>query len=229
MRITRRALLVLISAGVAGLTLWLTLGNAAATEPQTASGRLAACRLAAPQPAEPLELNLVAIRIGTTDYAKAIAMEKEVFLCEGSIKDVETFIEWVQVRSGSFMKPRAPTVEQASCEKAYPRGLVTCKSKRVPVGPPSLPLKGCKPLPMDRQPAAPVRMSSVVLGRLVKTVKVEKEIWSCRQGLGDVYLFTEIVEAAPGKVSQRLFEGIVCIKSESEAELLRCDRIKIAQ
>lgn len=229
MRITRRALLVLISAGVAGLTLWLTLGNAAATKPQTAASGLAACRLAAPQPAEPLELNLVAIKIGTTDYAKSIAMEKEVFLCEGSIKDVETFIEWVQVRSGSFMKPRTPTVEQAACEKAYPRGLVTCKSRRVTVGPPSIPLKGCKPQPMDRQPAAPVRMSSVVLGRLVKTVKVEKEIWSCRQGIGDVYLFTEIVEAAPGKVSQRLFEGIVCFKSESEAELVRCDRIRIAR
>lgn len=228
MRITRRGLLVLISVGLAGLTLWLTLGNAATTTPQTAAKRWAGCRLAAPQPAEPLELNLVAVKIGTTDYAKAIAMEKEVFLCEGSIKDVETFIEWVQVRSGNFMKPRAPTVEQASCEKAYPRGVVTCKSRRVTVGPPANPLKGCKPLPMDRQPAAPVRMSSVVLGRLVKTVKVEKEIWACPRGIGDIYLFTEIVEAAPGKVSQRLFEGILCIKSESEAELLRCDRIKIA-
>ena len=57
---------------------------------------------------------------------------------------------------------------------------------------------------------------------------MEKEIWSCQRGIGDVYLFTEIVEAAPGKVSQRLFEGIVCFKSESEGELLRCDRIKIA-
>src|SRR4029450_2924694 len=126
-------------------------------------------------------------------------------------------------------KPRPPLVEQAACLKTYPRGVVSCRSRRVTVGPPSNPMKGCKPRPMDSQPAAPVRMSSVVFGRLVKTVKVEKEIWACPEGIGDVYLFTEIVEAAPGKVSQRLFEGLLCIKSESKAEVVRCDRIKIAQ
>jgi hypothetical protein len=228
MRITRRRLLVLVSVGVAGLTLWLTLSNAAATKPQTAAKRSAGCRLAAPQPAEPLELNLVGVKVGSRQVAKAIAMEKEVFICESSIKDVETFIEWVQARSGSGMTLPSLRVDQASCEKSY-RGLVSCKSRRVIVGPPSNPLKGCKPLPMDRQPAAPVRMSSVVFDPLVTTVKVEKEIWACPRGIGDVYLFTEIVEATPGKVRPSFFEGIVCLKSESEAELVRCDRIKIAQ
>jgi hypothetical protein len=222
MHITRRGLPVLIGAGLTGLTLWITLGNAAVNGPQTAQKRSAACRLASPQPAEPLELNLVVVKT----IAKSIAMEKEVFLCEGSIKDVETFIDWVQVGA---TKPRAPTVVQAACEKSYSKGVVSCKSRRVTVGPPSSPLRGCKPLPMDRQPASPVRMSSVVVGQLVKTVKVEKEIWSCPKGIGDIYLFTEIVEKAPGKVSKPVFDGVLCIKSESEGELVRCDRIKIAQ
>ena len=227
---SQRRLAVLAGVGVVGLVVWLGFGVAAATRPQTTATLSAACKLASPQPAAPLELNLVAVKSGTTDIAKSIAMEKEVFNCAKppSIKDVETFIEQVQVRSGNVMKPRPPLVEQYSCEKAFPSGTVSCRFKRVTVGAPSNPLEGCRPRPADQQPAAPVRMDSVVLGRLVKTVKVEKEIWDCREQIGDVYLFTEVVEAVPGRVTQRLFEGIVCVKSETAGEVVRCDRIKIA-
>ena len=196
------------------------------------------CRLHSPQPEAPLKLNLVAVR----GLAKAIAMEKEVFDCFDArstlaqIKDHETFIEIVQRAKGGkkpTVKTIAVTVMSVTCVKDLKTGRVSCKSARVPLARTSTPLSRCRPTrsrypfePME-QPSHPVEMSTVLLhGKLAKTVKVEKEVFDCAGQIGDLYVFTELVEAVRGSkgfahVSTK-FQGVMCFKNEARATLVSC-------
>jgi hypothetical protein len=69
-------------------------------------------------------------------------------------------------------------------------------------------------------------MSSVLVAKnLVATVKVEKEVFDCSGQIGDLYLFTKIVEAKGAssfKVTQRQFMGLICLKDEVTARLKQC-------
>lgn len=73
---------------------------------------------------------------------------------------------------------------------------------------------------------------------LAKTIKVDKEVFSCESGIADVYIFTEIgehgfanAEFPNGTVEATFtrFVGIVCLKSAREARIVRCDRFTPAK
>jgi hypothetical protein len=74
--------------------------------------------------------------------------------------------------------------------------------------------------------------------RLIKTIKVEKEIFSCPNNVrADLYLLREIIQrrttTSAGTPTyrpvQRRFEGFVCRKTTfPAAEVQGCDRVQIA-
>jgi len=105
------------------------------------------CRLAqAPmQPQLPLELNTIA----RNGLFKTVAMEKEVFICgsaaapDSIIRDVETFIETVELNKGQQVEWR---VEIATCNKNFTTGTVQCRTKVLPLATIANPLQGCNPL-----------------------------------------------------------------------------------
>jgi hypothetical protein len=195
------------------------------------------CQLRSPQPEAPLKLNVVAVR----NLAKTIAVEKEVFSCFDAqsrlarIKNVDTTIEFAE-RGGAGKKPTLVTVGKAieaeTCTKDITTGSIACKAEAIPLGVTETPLKNCQltkgtyPFDALQQPTHPIEMATVRLNDgLVKTVQVEKEIFDCAGRIGDVYLFTELVEAtqANGFTHVRTqFEGVVCFKSETTAQLVAC-------
>jgi len=203
------------------------------------------CQLVSPQPEAPLKLNLVSLH----GVAKTIVMEKEVFNCYdsqstlASVRDVQTFIEMIErgVSGKSRGKDHGKSarvealgkmVQADTCIKDLKSGGVSCKSVSLPLGVTTTPVKGCSvtkgtyPFPVVTQPTHPVEMSTVSLGSsLVKTVAVEKEVLDCGGQIGDLYLFTEVIEQAKGfavrPVSTR-FEGVMCLKNESTAQLVSC-------
>jgi hypothetical protein len=195
------------------------------------------CRLKSPQPEAPLKLNVVAV----DDLAKTIAMEKEVFECFDArstlvqIKDVETFIEIVErAENGrsTTVKKTAQSVDIVTCTKDLGAGTVDCRTAALPLGFTKTPLarcgtaRGTYPFPEVEQPSHPVEMSSVVLDkRLVKTVKVEKEVFDCAGRIADLYIFTDRIEEA-GKSSfstvANRFGGVVCFKDESRGAIAEC-------
>jgi hypothetical protein len=62
-------------------------------------------------------------------------------------------------------------------------------------------------------------------GGLVKTVKVEKEVLDCGGAIGDVYVFTELIERASANSFTRpaaLFAGVVCLKNAATAQVTSC-------
>ena len=77
------------------------------------------------------------------------------------------------------------TVEEVACVKGLGTGRVTCGSTGVPLAKTDTPLTRCSPtsstypFPAVTQPADPVEMDTVVVGGLVTTIKVEKEIFYC--------------------------------------------------
>jgi hypothetical protein len=198
------------------------------------------CRLRSPQPEAPLKLNLVAVG----DLVKAIAMEKEVFECYDArstltqLKDVETFIEIVRVRTEAKgkggtagLKTTAIQVDVATCTKDLVAGRVACRTDALPVGTTSAPLARCSvnrgtyPFPPVEQPTHPVEMASVRVDRLVDTVKVEKEVFDCAGRIADLYLFTERVEEARDdtfRSVENTFRGIVCFKDEPRGAIAEC-------
>jgi hypothetical protein len=195
------------------------------------------CQLRSPQPEAPLKLNVVAFK----NVAKTIAMEKEVFNCYDAqstlaqIKDHETFIELAE-RAEAGKTPGVRTVAEAitsiTCVKDLKTARVSCKSEAVPLGTTTTPLATCGathgtyPFAPVEQPSHPVEMSTVVLrGGLVKTVKVEKEVFDCASQIGDLYLFTDIVESVEASTLKAIstrFEGVICLKNEAKAELTAC-------
>jgi hypothetical protein len=205
------------------------------------------CQLVSPQPEAPLKLNLVSLH----NVAKTIVMEKEVFNCYDaqstltSVRDVQTFIEMIErgVPGKSFGKhgedhkspgvqPLGKMVQADTCIKDLKSGGVSCKSVNLPLGVTTTPLARCRvtkgtyPFPVVPQPTHPVEMSTVSLGgRLVKTVAVEKEVFDCGGQIGDLYLFTEVIELANGFAVRPVatqFEGVMCLKNESTAQLVSC-------
>lgn len=200
------------------------------------------CQLKSPQPEAPLKLNVVAVR----QFVKSIAMEKEVFNCYDAqsrlaqIKDVETFIEIIErTQPGRSKKsPSAGTVvlakrvEVVSCVKDLGNGRVSCKSEAKQLGTTNTPLMQCStthgtyPFAEVDQPSHPVEMETVVLRNgLVKTVKVEKEVFSCSGRVADVYLFTHIHETATARAVRTTgmrFEGAICFKDEPRGRISAC-------
>ena len=65
----------------------------------------------------------------------------------------------------------------------------------------------------------------LVPGVCVKTVTVEKEVFDCAGQIGDLYLFTEVIESAHGRDVRPVgtqFEGVICLKNEATAQLVSC-------
>lgn len=203
------------------------------------------CQLKSPQPEAPLKLNVVAVR----QFVKSIAMEKEVFNCYDAqsrleqIKDVETFIEIIErTGSGGSQKGRkkrnsgttllAKRIDVVSCAKNLMNGRVSCKSEAIQLGTTSTPLSQCRtthgtyPFPELQQPSHPVEMETVVLRNgVVKTVKVEKEVFFCSGRVADFYLFTHINETASGhavRTTGRRFDGVICFKDEARGRISAC-------
>ncbi len=228
------------SAGVVALAAAVAIAVGPATAP--ASGERAAqadpeCGLAEVQPEEPLAMNTV--RVG--NLVKTIATEKELFTCVDEsgdvvqVHDLETFVEIVERRKGRGFATLARRVDVAVCAKNLSAGTVACGARTVPLRPTQRPLTGCSALrgsyPFEpiEQPRRPLEMNTVVVGDLVKTIKLDKEIFECRGLVGDVYLFTEIVEArVGGKGGPTMqpvsvsFEGIVCFKDPEAVRLVEC-------
>jgi hypothetical protein len=227
----------LTSGGVIAAALWLVVPlavgggtkstRAEATEP---------CQLVQPQPEHPLEANTVAVDA----LFKTVVMEKETFACSAEptlpptqLRDVETFIEIVEASTPNGVKVVDKRVESATCIKGRAPGgwVVRCSTAPIDLVPvESLTISGgC--VPSQEQPTDPVEMNTAVgeKGR-VKTVTVEKELFTCGGVVVDVYLFTEIIEA-PSKSTAgatirpiaKQFEGIVCFKNVQNAKLISCE------
>jgi hypothetical protein len=179
--------------------------------------------------------------VAVKNLAKTIAVETEVFSCFDAhsnlaqIKDVDTTIEIVE-RGSTGAKPILTTVSKSitaeTCSKNLLTGRVSCKAETLPLGVTDAPLtkcqgtKGTYPFDTVVQPTHPLEMSTVTLDDgFVKTVRVDKEVFDCGGRIGDVYLFTEVVEAtkptgfSPGRTQ---FEGVVCFKNETTAKLSEC-------
>jgi hypothetical protein len=195
------------------------------------------CQLRSPQPEAPFKLNVVAVK----NLAKTIAVETEVFSCFDAqsnlaqIKDVDTTIELIE-RGSTGAKPTLTTVSKSimaeTCSKNLQTGRVSCKAETLPLGVTETPLtkcqvtKGTYPFDTVVQPTHPLEMNTVTLDDgLVKTVRVDKEVFDCSGRIGDVYLFTEVVEATnPSGFSldRTQFEGVVCFKNETTAKVSEC-------
>ena len=236
------AVIVVLAGAGALVTVFATKADGAGPSPSP-SPIPQGCRLHSPQPEAPLKLNLVATR-GLT---KAIVMEKEVFDCYDAqstlkqIKDVETFVELVDRgphKKGSAAHGkravRAPAVSvvAVTCTKGLASGRVSCKTEAVALGVTATPLRGCRPTrgtypfaPVE-QPSHPVEMSTVAAGGgVVKTVKVEKEVFDCGGRIGDLYLLTQRVATAGGESFGRArtrFSGFICLKNEATARVAQC-------
>jgi hypothetical protein len=191
------------------------------------------CRVLAPLPSS-LQQNTVAS--GT--LVKTVAMEKEVFNCTPTaggaptIRDQETFIDLIERTSTTGIGPvGSPQVESATCDKSLSNGLVRCSSVPVSLGTVSAPIAGCTQGP---QPPGP-QMNTVTIGKFVKTVKVEKELFTCGSSIADVYVFTEVIEqqtstpAGPtySPLATR-FVGVVCYKSASAGTITSCAQFNTA-
>jgi hypothetical protein len=205
------------------------------------------CQLVSPQPEAPLKLNLVSLH----NVAKTIVMEKEVFNCYDSqstlatVRDVQTFIEMIErgVPGKSYgkhgehdsspgVRPLGKMVQADTCIKDLKGGGVSCQTVNLQLGVTTKPLDRCRvtkgtyPFAVVPQPTHPVEMSTVTLGGgLVKTVAVEKEVFDCAGQIGDLYLFTEVIEQSKGydvRPVSTQFEGVMCLKNESTAQLVSC-------
>lgn len=193
------------------------------------------------QPDSPLELNSVA----AGSIAKSVAMEKEVFQCfdrndphANVVRtiDVETFVEVIERARQGKVKTIDKRVEVAACTKD--RSLLNldparlqCDTKDVTLQDVPKAFLGCALLNL---PHDPVEMNTVSLlgGKLVKTIKVEKEIWDCDATILDLYLFTEIVEARSNGGFQpvsKTFEAIICQKERATSGIppgVRCGTLR---
>jgi hypothetical protein len=241
--IARRRWLVLLGLAITAGVVWASVSLAAGGESEKrAEPAAVSCQPTNPQPAQPLEMNTVVIQ----DVVKTVAMEKELFDCQDPAtsstfsRDVETFVEIVERASGS--PPNVVTVARrvivATCDKNFtPTGRVGCRSATISLGAPvSNPLLGCRPLPPTgavKTPADPVEMNTVVLGDVVKTIKLEKEVLGCDNNIGDVYLFTELLERrstavpVPAPFATR-FEGVKCLKNPQQGVITSCTRFTTA-
>ncbi len=86
--------------------------------------------------------------------------------------------------------------------------------------------RGTYPFDAVQQPTHPIEMSTVTLNDgFVKTVRLDKEVFDCSGQIGDVYLFTEVIEATQRtgfRPVRTQFEGVVCFKNETTAQIVQC-------
>jgi hypothetical protein len=248
--VRRRA--VLFAALFAGAALVWAVAHAAQGEASTASPVAAqqqpvGCSFFF-EPKEPLELNSVV----SGRFVKSVAMEKELVRCVNlqsrvvvRVYDAELFIEIIERAWKGTIAPIEKRVELAVCAKdvrpqrTAPR--VTCSARDVPLQPFPDPFVGCGWV--TNQPSDPVEMNTVALqGRrlhfsfhageaLIKTIKVEKELFDCDGPVVDLFLFTEIVEAeSKGTIRpiSKTFEAILCRKERATPEAaprVRCMQV----
>lgn len=216
----------------------LAAGNDSGKAGKAGSVQAVTCQPTDPQPAAPLEMNTVQV----DDLAKTIAMEKELFSCQDPAagatfsRDVETFVEVIEQATATNVTRVARRVLIVTCDKNFaPTGVVDCRTANIPLGPkvPSA-LQGCQTPPpgsVVRTPADPVEMNSVALLDFIKTIKVEKEVLNCPGFIGDVYLFTEVLEkrttGASGYVPfSTRFDGILCRKDPQQGVITSCTRFE---
>ena len=61
---------------------------------------------------------------------------------------------------------------------------------------------------------------------LIWVSTVEKEVFDCAGRIGDLYLFTGVVESAQGGAGfhgvRTQFEGVICLKDATTAQLVSC-------
>ncbi len=203
--------------------------------------QIACTWLSQDQPDSPLELNTVVVG----RVSKTVAMEKEIFRCFNKTDphasvirtiDVETFVDIIERASHGDVKAVDKHIEVASCTKdrellSHSPERVPCDTKNVTLRDVPSPFGGCArtSLPQD-----PVEMNTVSLlgGELVKTIKVEKEIWDCDSTILDLYLFTEIVEGRSTsgfRPVSKAFEAIICQKERITSGVppaVRCGTLK---
>ena len=203
------------------------------------------CSLASQQPDEPLEMNTAV----DGDLAKTVVQEKEIYVCEDSFGiafrtvDLETFLEIVERAGANGTSVVERRAEVAECSKRFASagGTVSCRNNTLALGAPvAAPLSNCQPA--ATQLGDPVEMNTVGLtptsgARLIKTIKVDKEIFSCPNNVrADLYVLTEIIErritTSAGTPTyrpvQRRFEGVVCRKSTFPVAAVQgCDRVQI--
>jgi hypothetical protein len=231
----------LSSVGAVGATAGAQEPPASATQPQPqrCSWR------AEDQPDAPLELDLVA----SGRLAKTIAMQKEIFACvqgenahvgQAAAIDVETFIELVQRAGRRGVDTVARRVRVAACRKqiaglARPPIEIACGTRAVKLRRLPTPFPGCA---FTRLPRDPVDMDSARLrfrgNRYVKTVKLEKEIFTCGRRILNVFVFTEVVErrrSADLVHVATTFDAIACAKPQTTGgapapfPAVRCARV----
>jgi hypothetical protein len=206
--------------------------------PQGAAQQPLGCFLHDPQPEHPLEMNTVVSDPRTSQFRdpliKHVIMEKEIYDCDVNFRsftrDVETFIEIIQRVQGGRTTTVEKRVEEIACDKGNRAGFgVECSARDVPLEE-GLPGNIICSEPAQRvQPKDPVEMNTVITSRqdTVKTFKVDKELIDCREDLGggvfspasgDLYLFTEIVEARAVvagvdniRSTEKKFQAILCL------------------
>lgn len=206
---------------VTTITVPKTTTGASSTQPQ--------CKLARPQPADPLELNTVA----AGGQAKSIVMEKETYECSKSngglqVRDVQTFIEIFEQADADGVSVTTHRVITTMCSKDLDVGSITCSQRNVPLGATlTKPLANCNA--SDDQPQDPVQMNSKGIGDWFKTLTVDKEVLFCpNEGVSDLYLFTALVSDNPptGAPTARTFGGIICVKHPADGTPVdRCNPV----
>jgi hypothetical protein len=188
----------------------------------------------APTPAFPLEMNTVATGL----LVKTVAMEKEILSCNdvnGPVtRDIETFIEVIDKENATptvaFLAARLVI---STCDKRNTTiPSITCGKTA-----PNLPsvsnfsLGDCRLL--TPQLNDPVEMNTVRTddGKVVKTIKVEKEIYACNDSsrIGDLYVFTQVIEplnAAGDNFATAgvRYLGVFCTKNPSTGLIEGCVR-----
>lgn len=226
--IRRGAVGAVVLTAAAALFLLLPFGSSA-QEP------IQPCQQA--DPAEPLELNTVE----SGKLIKTVAMEKEVFNCFDAagasvshVVDLETFIEILEAPVPGTVRVVDKRVEVTRCVKSFREGFIRCVARNIPLGEADQGIIATCRLPRERsQPSDPVEMNTVASSHfgVVKTIKLDKEIFDCGPFVGDFYLFTEIIEA-PRKGGtlapvEKRFEAILCFKNRERQDIDRCVQIKI--
>lgn len=209
------------TAVVLGAVLWFTVplafgGSTKTTQAFCSPGQ---------QPTHPLEMN----QVTAGQLAKTIVMEKEIFNCYASneqfegIRDVETFLEINETIANDQVTTTVRRAENYTCFKDFIKGTVECGTRVIPItSVTASPIQGCNPSPNIPQPEDPVEMSTNIVNGYPKTVKVEKELLDCAGNIGELFLFTEIVEKASTNPSgqptyvpiKRAFDGILCLKTQ---------------
>jgi hypothetical protein len=231
--------IVIAGAAIAAVVLQATRGDVA-TEAQAAVAPPSVQCSNFFEPEHPLELNTVAVG----RFVKSIAMEKEEVRCVQSpsgntvqIYDVEIFVEIIERAQRGKVQPIEKRVELAVCAKDVrpqrtpPR--ISCNARDVPLQPIPDAFVGCGWT--VKQPRDPVEMNTVVVQNstipiplplpvgepLIKTVKVEKELFDCDGPVVEIFLFTEIVESgakASFHAVSKTFEAILCRKEQATIE-----------